>query len=1127
RSVVDAWGNRAEGPALPIELSEGDLTEWLLADDSPLLLFNVEEFVTDPDAHLRALAERVEGGDRTGRPSGTELAISSPRQSAEWLRARVRTFAELDSRRILDAPRLRGTPEGETRTHYVWLVSPDRDIPNADFKRLILDVIRRRWPGAVVVGYIHRDTDNTHLHIWMSAETTSGKKIDVRRLTPSEDAVLDKYPDLDEDVARAFARHFGDESIYTDHVAKKLEWVHWRERFEAALRRGERPPVMPHRARHDYDWIGERRALADHEKGERRRQPNGREKAAPVPRAKSLAGALELWGKVVHLEARVRYGRGLLASPDARRDRINSPVASLREDFEAGLAEAERDYERHKEAFERTLENRAKRGYPELKYPLHNRNQITEMEQIARLTRDAGLLDYVRSYTPLDRPEGGEGLARYAGSLWCDHVEARLEVLERVGTLAQVLGERAASAEGAREGVSPHTAPRPFDRDGEIVNGWLAGGWTLGQMRESLACFESDAVRLHAGRYLRAREYFAATAVAADECREVMAGAVGRPALEESDLARIRRLAGGDAAAVSERERALLLDLASCARGEIGADSERAARLLDSSLGLEVSHGADASRAGAARGRLATFRPHDDVWAGRLAGLLALRETEALALAAGGAPQERFEAAREDVHRKRSQLELTRQVRAAAGLAQDPATVRGASEERALESHLGEIAESLRSRGARWKDWQAEAVEEFKHILPPHERERAGRIVGEVKARLEEERQAEALRLLLPEFERVAQLYLCAAYREEGLDGMREPSRRREHVRGLAERFSQAAGEAGHDPARLGLTSAHMEARAGRDLTEAVGRFGREERETYELGRLEARMILACAEWDGAAARLQRFDDHASFHSWRYRTRDGSGSTSLCEALLSADETTDRAELLVAQDASDHVARNVQEVQDRLVEDVNTRAAEAEAATHAYEARVSRVSEPEVTARGPVFEPDELKRLEEAAFVTRDAELTGLVARCEEKLYGREHAAARALGRALRAAAVWGAEHNLPAQYEYPVAQERLDRLWDAAWEYLSERLDRHRAAREVERAAADSFRTGVEAQASERAEAAPRTWHGRPIPLVTEAEAREIFARRAEMSHQQQKSWDEMTMYAEVAVEGDGPGGA
>lgn len=1129
RAEVDAWLNRAGVPDDTPDLSDRDLADWLLTDDSPLLLDNVGEFVLDPDAHLRAIAERLEGINYDRPPPGRELTIATPRLRAGELQARLRTFAELDAERVAAAPRRRGTPRGETRTHYVLLVSPPRDISNAEFKRLILEVIRGRWPGAVVVGYIHRDTDNTHLHVWMSAETVSGRKIDVRRLTPSGDAVLDKYPDLDEEVARAFSRHFGDPSIYNDHIAKKLEWVYWRERFEATLVRGQRPPVMPYRARHDYDWVAERRAVADREKGESRHHSGKVEKAAPIPRAKSLMGALELWGKTVYFEARVRYRRELLASPDAWRDRIDLPIAGLKEDFEASLAEAERDYERHKNAFERTLENRAEHNYPDLKYPLHHRNQIAEMEEVARLMRDAELLRHVRSYTALDRPMGGEGEGqeRYAGTLWRDHIEARLEVLERAEMLAQVVGQQGVPAARSREAAASHTGHPPFDHDAEIMTGWLAGGWTLEQMRDSLTCFESDGVRLHAGRYLKAREYFAATGEALDGCREGTTEFVRRPALEESDLSRIGRLAGGDVAAVGERERALLLDLASCARGELGTDRGRTAQLLESSLSLEVSHSGDAGRTGVARGRLAAFRPHDDAWAGRLAGLLTLRETEALALAAGGAPRERFDAAREDVYGKYSLMELTRQVRAAAGLSPDAAAVLGSSEERALERHLGELAEALRSRGSRWKDWQAEGVEEFKHVLPPREREGAGRVVVEVKARLEEERRAEALRGLLPAFEAAARLHLRDAYRDEGLDGMREPSRRQEHVRGLAGKFSQVASEAGHDLAGLGLTPAHLEARAGRDLTEAVERFGREERETYELGRFEARMILACAEWDGAAARLQRFDDHASFHSWGYRTREGSGSTSLCEALLSAAETTDRAALLVAQDAADHVARSVQEEQDRLVEAVNTRAAEAEAATHAYEARASEASQPEVMTRGPVFEPGELKRLEEVAFVTRDPSLTGLVTRCEGEMYGQEYAGARALGRALRAAAVWSAEFNLAAKYEYPVVPGRLGRLGEASREFISERLARHRAAREDERAAADAFRTGVEAQTNEHAGAAPRTPHGHPVPLVTEAEAREIFARRAGMSHQQQRSWDKMTMHAELVVEGGGPGGA
>lgn len=83
------------------------------------------------------------------------------------------------------------------------------------------------------------------------------------------------------------------------------------------------------------------------------------------------------------------------------------------------------------------------------------------------------------------------------------------------------------------------------------------------------------------------------------------------------------------------------------------------------------------------------------------------------------------------------------------------------------------------------------------------------------------------------------------------------PGRLNDHIRVLAERFSQVARDSGHEPERLGLDGRELEARAESVLSNAVERFGREERDSHELGRLEARMILACAVRDEAAARQQ------------------------------------------------------------------------------------------------------------------------------------------------------------------------------------------------------------------------------------------------------------------------------
>jgi hypothetical protein len=664
-----------------------------------------------------------------------------------------------------------------------------------------------------------------------------------------------------------------------------------------------------------------------------------------------------------------------------------------------------------------------------------------------------------------------------------------------------------------------------FDRDREIVQGWLDGGWTPEQMRDSLPCFETEAVRLHAARYLKAKEFFVATGEVLVEWRERGVRFAARPALEESHLDRISHLVSGEGARISKRERALLLDLAASAGSERDVSLRETTRLIESCLTFDAGREVKGNRPSGARGDHEVFRPHDDVWAGRLAGQLTLIETEALALAASGDSRNRFEALREDVYAKRALMELTRSVRAASGMARDvPAGMLDSADERARDRHLQVISDGLRSRGDGWKEWQVVGVGEFQNILPKRERERAGRVIEEAKARLETERRAELLERLEPQLESAAQLYVRATYRDEGLEAIREPGRLKDHVRGLAERFSQVALDAGHDPERLGLGGRKLEERAGRALSDAVERFGREERDSHELGRLEARMVLACAVRNEAAARQQRFADHAHFHEWSYETLDGRGSTSLCEIWLTYNEEIDPAARLVAQDAEQHIVRSINEVHARLTEVEATHSGEAEVATRAYEARAQELSHRGVNTRGPVFEPGELTRLEEAAVVTRDHELIGLVAKSEDEIYGAEHAAARAMGRALRAVTMVHAEHALPERFEHPVATERLERLPGHVRHSLSELLARHRNAREAERGTALSFREGLDPQARERAGESSRTLTSRIRPLLTEAEAGEIFGRVLTTNKHERQSWERMTMHAKVAVEADGP---
>ncbi len=1095
RAAVYALRGRAEGIAAPPDPSDLDLADWLLSDDSPLLLDNVGELITDPDAHLRAVAERLEGAGRDRPPSGRELTGTAPRLRAAEFQASLRTLAELDAERVAAVPRRRGTPKGQTRTHYLLLVSPPHDIPNAEFKRLVLEIIRRRWPGAVVVGYIHRDTANTHLHVWLSAETLSGKKIDVRRVRPSGDAILDKYPDLDEDVARALSRHFGDESIYSNHLAKKKEWVYWRERFEAALVRGERPPVMPYRARHEYDGLAERIALAERERGEAGVARAGKaEKAAPVPRTKSLMGALELWGKVEHLRARVAYRRALLASLDGWEPLIAYPIDSVREACERQLAETEREFERHERAYELTLRNRAREGYPELKYPLHNRKQIDEMREIALLTRDAELLRRVHAYDVLGRPTESAELCREVGERWRDEILARVEVLERGELLGRVALRNLRGDGDGEPGEVPAVRTPAFDRDAEIVAAWSGGGWTTRQRRDSLGCFADECTRHHAERYLNSLDYLgAAREVLADYSAGADARAA-RPSFAEDDVARINGLLARAGALTDARDRAYWSEVTTYAAGSRELTPAKFQRLLDhppEPAGITLPDGT-----GRRHNALGPLRPYDDRWAGRLRLATASKQLEAAALAMAGESQSRYERTRDVAVSLRETLALTRDLRRASGLDPDPPPAAPtAVEERARARHEAVISQQLQTRGESWREWQVSAVRECLDCLPAPQRRRAGRLAGLAESRLEEEKLREQLSTLVRRFDEAAQFLISGTYDAGGLDALRDPGRRGAHADELTARFTQILQDSSYPPERLGLGEAELRGRARTALDAGVERLEREEHEAYELARHEAQTILARARRDAAAAGLERFDAHAFFYEWEYQTADGPERMSFAEATVAVGEGIDPALALVARDAGPHIINGVEERHARLAAEALERAREAEAAEARYAEALEDVQRRPARTRPPAFTAEEVSRLEECAALTRDPTLVEIISRCDEQLFGAEYAERRALGRAITAGLAESKERALVSKYEHPLNLSEHPRLVPSARALLSEALERHREAHARELSSAADYHAAWRARAEElKAVVAPGR-KGPCVALMTHAEAEQAYA--------------------------------
>lgn len=1126
--------DRDEGLPEPPDRGDDDYAGWLRTEESPLLLENVEEFVLDPEAHLRAIAERVEGSAlRAPRLPGEEpVADARPgprgedgRDPAEELRARLRTLARLDAERIVAAPRRRGTPKGETRTHYLWLVSPDRDISNSDFKRFVLEIIRRRWPGAVVAGYIHRDTDNTHLHLWISAETLSGKKIDVTRATPSGDAVLDKYPDLDEDVARSVSRHFGDPSIYDDHIARKLEWVYWRERFEESLRRGKRPPVMPHRARHDYDWIGERRAVSERERDETRPPSGAREKAAPVPRSKSLMGALELWGKTVHLEARVNYRLALLDSLDAWRELIDYSADGVKQSLELKLEEAEREHGRYRAAFEKTLENRAVNGYPELKYPLHNTKQIAEMTEIARLTRDAELIRYVRSYTSLDRPGEEEALAREVGARWGDEIEARVEVIERAAMLERVASAGRSVAPAHQSVYASESLRPPLDKDHETVRGWLHGGWSTSQMRSSLGCFDDEGTRRHAERYVMAREYLGAVREALADSREGAERLAAAPALDASQVERINALLGRTGGGLEKHERTFFREVVTLVNDDRVPSKAVFERLVKQSAPERADSDKDTrERAGDTPPAVDVMRPHDERWMGRLILSAELKAVGALSLAACDGVKAQFEGAVDDARAARAMLDLARSVRRASGITEDPpAATPSAVERRAFDNQHLAISQQLRARDLDWTPDRIAAVEEFMDCLLPAERRKAESAAARERARLEELKGREQLEKVRTMLNGAGELYVRSAYRAEGFEALRDPARFDDRVSELAARYAQIITDSGVSPEKTGLDDKRLREAARLKLTAAVTKYEREELEIADLSRLEGRAMLA--EHLSAASQLRRewFERHWPVVEWNYVTMDGRGRASLagaCEELagqLARGREADGARLLVCEDEINHIVAATQPEIDRLREEEARLRAEWLELRAEHEGRLSSHREKGLRVDGPRFTEEEWGKLEACVAETRNVALNEIITGAEEQSPGLEYAARRATGRALAAEAIEHGEYKLAPKFDRPPAAGKLALLPAEMRPRLMAAFAAHAAARDAEKSAAFSYRAALEARAGELA-GRFKTETGREArPLLSVWEAGLVASTYGTMDAHSRYRWEKKLARVEV----------
>jgi hypothetical protein len=769
---------------------------YLFSEDSPLLLFNIPDYVINTEPAIEAIKARLgeEGRvrDRSERlfdEMGKALYPSEvPSQvDAEMLSHRLRAFAVLDSANTKWLADYYWAGK-RTREFYSILTSPDRPLTNREIKLPLLRLFAEEFPMSRVIGNIHADTDHKHCHVWMSARLVNDLKLHIGK--EKVDGVwVDRYKKIDERYLVHYCAVVGDDQPLTTRREKKAEWNAKKALVRVALAKGERPPAMPFRERLLYDELGERRQRKDRRaREENGESPGPKKRAAPVARLKSRWECAELWGKTEHAKARLadaRYGRDDFemtsrhaeveidgrrwslhrveeerrlpgrqregreeALSRAERERHEADLraieAKVREEVEARrqllareVEEHELDYERHREAWNKTRENRKERNLSEIKYPLHNVRQLDEMRDIAERTRDADLLRYVREYDLLDRPEGRDELRREFAKWWGREVMAEAGMHEEGQRLRAALRDgptlRPDDSVGKGRGDARDRVAeaRMLSR---LFEEWTKGVWSSGEVRQSLACVRDEQLRQQAENYLRAREYHEATKEVLRDYQEGAEGIAAPPALRPDEVERIKGLLSAKDAVPDGQARTHLGNVVKFASGEARISPEYVRGMVERSADGSLSR-AD-SRAASVPERFDVARPLDDRWVARLTDFLVLAETRALAAGMRQTSVEKLEAARREAVERRETLEFVGWVRDRMGLAEPAPVQTPTAERRQLEDLRRYVSQQL-LRERPWTREQVEQIKEFGHRAPEKDRECLAEAVNAARQRLD------------------------------------------------------------------------------------------------------------------------------------------------------------------------------------------------------------------------------------------------------------------------------------------------------------------------------------------------------------------------------------------------------
>lgn len=154
------------------------------------------------------------------------------RVSADYRELRQTLIAYADTREEIEVAQ--HTARGKPRTHYRVLASFERDVPNEQALGMVKEWLDREFPRSRGFAVVHRDTEQTHVHVWIDARQIDGKKIQLAR---------QQHRSLDLSWNRIYSREMGIDPA--EHERKK-------EQTRAAKREAwerRQKPDLPDRVR--------------------------------------------------------------------------------------------------------------------------------------------------------------------------------------------------------------------------------------------------------------------------------------------------------------------------------------------------------------------------------------------------------------------------------------------------------------------------------------------------------------------------------------------------------------------------------------------------------------------------------------------------------------------------------------------------------------------------------------------------------------------------------------------------------------------------------------------------------------------------------------------------------------